>query len=424
MLVYNAALTGSPLTFPTTKQSDGWSTFGWGIRSIAPDTPELDFTVGKAFSSMGTNLWALPTWLFGTYLVLALAVYGGFRLWRTDREHCLLLLGIAAVFPIGYLTWWASALTTNGALNGLGPHYYLPVLVPVAILAAHGAAEAVQQRRALLVGGVVAAVALTAIALPPKIDEKTDVAAVSRRYNREVERGLRQRDGEPAIVTQERRPVSYVMEPYPFIGNPPDLDAPVLFARDRGAHNVELLDQMPGRRAYRLVRELQPGRDIRKLPVVVKPQSVVRGPEVELRTRIVNRGGDRTVTAYVRRGRRVERRVLDTRSRKGETYDVTWTVTPDGVEYSGPPARARHARVKRMKGGLAIGATFSRTPSTKHPDASERRFYVRTRAGRGDRATELLTADEQWTYFGRPLRAWLPIAVRGTLDVDPVASTD
>jgi hypothetical protein len=71
-----------------------------------------------------------------------------------------------------------------------------------------------------------------------------------------------------------------------------------------------------------------------------------------------------------------------------------------------------------MRGGLAFGATFGRTTRSRHPDAAERRFYVRTRPGRGDRATEVLTADEQWTYFGRPLRAWLPIAVDGTLDVD------
>jgi hypothetical protein len=419
MLVYNAALTSSPLTFPTTKQSEGWSTFGWGIRSIAPDTPKLDFTVGEAFASMGWNLWALPTWLFGTYLVLALAAFGAFRLWRTDRERCLLLLGLAAVFPIGYLTWWASSLTVNGAMSGLGPHYYLPVLVPVTILAAHGIAEAARHRRGLVIGGVVVAVVLTAIALPPKIDEKQDLATASRRYNRDVEAGLRRRDGAPAVVTQERRNrATYIMEPYPFLSNPPDLEAPVLYARDRGPRNVELLDRMPERRAYRLVRELQPGRDIRNLPVVVKPQSVVRGPEVAFRTRIVNRSGEPAVTAYLRRGRRVSRRVLDTRSREGETYDVTWIVSPDGIEYSGPPATARRARVKRMPGGIAVGATFGHTPQSKHPDAAERRFYVRTREGRGHRATEALTADEQWTYFGRPLRAWLPIAVDGTLDVE------
>ena len=38
------------------------------------------------------------------------------------------------------------------------------------------------------------------------------------------------------------------MEPYPFLANPPDLDAPVLYARDRGARNVDLLDRTPDRR--------------------------------------------------------------------------------------------------------------------------------------------------------------------------------
>jgi hypothetical protein len=415
---YNAAVTGSALKFPISVQSGGASRFGWGIRSIAPDTPELDFHIGEAISSMGTNLWALPTWLLGTYLVLGFAIFGAFRLWKSDRAMCLLLIGVAAVFPIGYVTWWASSLTTNGAMNGLGPHYYLPVLVPVAILAAHGLAEAIRMRRGLVVGLVVAVVALTAIALPPKIDEKQDVAQVLRRYDRDVKEGLRRRDGEPALVIQERRgKSSYIMEPYAFLSNPPDLDAPVLYARDRGARNVELLERMPNRRAYRLVRELEPGEDIGKVPVVVKLQSVVRGRDVRFRTRIVNRSGDPTVVAYARVGRRTHQRVLDTRSSKGATYDVTWVVSPGGVGYEGPPAAARRVRSKPAPGIVAVGASFGRNPRAKHPDAAERRYYVRTRDGRGDRSTEVLSADEQWTYFGRPLRAWLPIEVAGTVDV-------
>ncbi len=119
-------------------QSGGFSAFGWGTRSIAPDTPILKFSVAEAFESMGTNLWSIPTWIFGTYLTCGLAVFGAVKLWRTNRAICGLLLGLLVVFPIGYLAWWASSLTTNGALTGLGPHYYLPMLVPLAILAAHG----------------------------------------------------------------------------------------------------------------------------------------------------------------------------------------------------------------------------------------------------------------------------------------------
>lgn len=413
---YNIATSGSPLRFPTTTQSEGYSQFGWGIRSIAPDTPPLDFNLGEAFASMGTNLWAVPTWLFGTYLTLGLAIFGAVRLWRTNRAVCGLLLGLAFVFPIGYLAWWASSLTTNGALDGLGPHYYLPMLIPAAVFAAHGLGELPAHRRGVLIGVVVAAVALTAIALPPKIDEKHLVADASREYSRQVEHGLRQRAGAPALVIQERRRASYIMEPYPFLANPPDLETPVLYARDRGALNVDLLDRTPRRRAFRLVRQLAPGRAIDRLPVIVKPQSVARGPALALNTTIVNTSGKSTVTAYARLGKTVQRRLLDTKSTKDQRYEVTWTAGPDGLSYRGPPARRIRARKADSRGLLIVGATFARSPAVRDPDAVERRYYARIKGGAAA-GIEMLTADEEWTRFGTPIQAWLPIGVRAALQV-------
>ena len=416
---YNLATTGSLTRFPVSAQSGGSSTFGWGVRSIAPDTPPLNFNVGEAFSSMGTNLWALPTWIVGTYLTCGLAIYGAVKLWRTHRAICGLLIALAAVFPVGYLAWWASSLTTNGARSGLGPHYYLPVLVPIAVLAAHGLGELAASRRNVLVGALVIGVVLTGIALPAKIDEKHTVEDASRAYDGQVRRGLRQRDGKPALVIQERRGASYIMEPYPFLANPPDLKTDVLYARDRGPLDIDLIEQHPDRKAYRLVREVQPGGNIEKIPVVVKPQSVLRAPDLTVHTAIVNTSGQRTVTAYARFGRTVQRRLLDSRATRDERFDVTWKVGPHGLTYDGPPARRIRAvklRKYKVPGQLVVGATFANAPAAKDPGSVERRYYLRIRRG-GARGVELLTADEEWTRFGAPIHAWIPIATGPALQV-------
>jgi hypothetical protein len=425
-LAYNYATAGNLTEFPTTVQSAGYSKFGWGVRSIAPDTPPLDFHIGEAFESMGTNLWALPTWLFGTYLTLGFAVFGAVKLWRRQRATCALLLGLTFIWPVGYLAWWASSLTTNGALNGLGPHYYLPMLAPLAILAAHGIGELAEHRRAVLVGVLGLAVILTGIALVPKIDEKHIIEDSSREYSGQVTRGLRQRNGQPALVIEERRPrATYIMEPFPYLANPPDLETSVLYARDRGARNVDLLDRTRGRRVYRLVRQLEPGHPINRLPVVVKPQSVIRGPQLSLHTTIINTAGERTVTAYARFGQKAERRVLDTSSKKGEQYDVTWTVSPAGFVYSGPPARripARKVKKADSRGSLIVGATFAKSLAVRDPSAVERRYYARVkRESRTE--VEVLTADEEWTRFGAPIHAWLPISVGSALEVDITPTT-
>ncbi|MGZ6977936.1 MAG: hypothetical protein ACXVJW_07500 [Acidimicrobiia bacterium] len=413
---YNVATTGKLLEFPVSVQSGGWSRFGWGVRSIGPDTPKLNFTVSEAVESMGTNLWAVPTWLFGTYLTLAIALFGAFRLWRTDRATCGLLLGLTIVFPVGYLAWWASSLTTNGALTGLGPHYYLPMLVPLSVFAAHGVAELAIHRRVVLIGGVLAAILLTLIAVGPKLGEERRVAKASRTYSRQLQRGLRQRDGKPALVIQEHRKASYIMEPYPFIANPPDLDAPVLYARDRGVLNADLIDRTKDRRIYRIVRQLEPGHALGQLPVVVKPQSVMRSPNVVVHTTIVNTSGKATVTAYARLGKTAQRRLLDTSSTRGQRYEITWTAGPDGLEYHGPPARQIRPTKAKSPGELVVGATFAKTTAAKDPDAVERRYYARITRSASE-GIELLTADEEWTRFGTPIHAWIPISVDASLQV-------
>jgi hypothetical protein len=416
---YNVATSGNPLQFPTTTQSEGVSAFGWGVRSIAPDTPELNFTVAEAFESLGTNSWAVPTWLLGAYVTLGLAGWGAFRLWRTDRAMAGILLGLVAVFPVGYLAWWASSLTTNGALNGLGPHYYLPIFAPIAVLAAEGAADLARHHRRVLVAAVAVGAVLTVVLVIPKVDEKQDLADSSRSYAGEVRAGLEQRATKPALLIQERRNATYVMEPYPFLANPPDLDAPVLYARDRGARGIDLLDRMPDREAYRIVRQIEPGTDLSQIPATVEPQTVVRGSDLVARTTITNASGQRTVTTYARFGRHTERRLLTTDGTKDQTFEVTWRLTPEGLEYEGPPARRLRPITQQKaarRGTLVVGATFSARPNAKDPDAVERRYYARVEPRGGGRVA-VLTADEEWTRFGPPIHAWIPIKVGGQLEV-------
>ena len=419
-LAYNLATTGSLVQFPVSVQSGGFSQFGWGTRSIAPDTPPLNFTIAEAFQSMGTNLWAIPTWIFGTYLTCGLAIFGTLKLWRTNRAICGLLLGLIAVFPIGYLAWWASSLTTSGALTGLGPHYYLPMLVPLAILAAQGLGELAAQRRSVLIGALVIGVVLTGIALPPKINEKHTVEDASRTYSRQVTDGLRQRNGDPALVIQERRRSSYIMEPYPFLANPPDLKASILYARDRGARDIDLLDRHPERRAYRLVRQVRPGGNIEQVPVVVKPQSVTarscapgahhdhqpRGPAHGHRVRAVRQDRATPAARHPRHQERALRGDVDGRAPRAHLQRAAGSPDPrveaEALRRAWSAHRRRH--VRQVGGGEGPGRSRAAVLRARSPRATDTRV-------------ELLTADEEWTRFGAPIHAWLPIAVDASLQV-------
>ncbi len=423
----NIAITGDLFTFPTTVQSGGTSAFGFGYRAIAPGAYGFDFTPGYSMVALGTNLLALPNWLFGTYLAMGLAIFGGIKLWRRDRSTTSLLLVMMFVFPIGYIAWWASALTIDGAVNGLGPHYYLPMMVPLAVLITYGLLELHALRRIAVPLTLIAMLIATLFGLPAKLDDKRFVEDHAKDYAREVTHGLLQRGGEPALVTLEGTKDPYVMHPRAFLANSPDLSDGILYALDRGARNIDLIDGYKDRRAYRLISELPTGTDLERVPVQVRRQSVARGASVTFDTTVTNNDGAPVVIAYICRGQKIDRQLLDTDSRKGERYQVQWTIEPDAITFEGhserslgvEPSSTRHGRCgPRRADTIALGASFGATVSTPDPVRAEWRTYGRTSKRTTGEVVEILTAPEQWIRFGGEIGSWLPADVGNALSVE------
>jgi hypothetical protein len=77
----------------------------------------------------------LTFWCFGGLLVIGLAVAG----WRVLRRRrgASPLAAAALAIPLGYLFFWGSynALTW-GAPYHLGPYYWMPVVIPLAVFGA------------------------------------------------------------------------------------------------------------------------------------------------------------------------------------------------------------------------------------------------------------------------------------------------
>ena len=423
----NIAINGGPFTFSTTVSSGGASAFGFGYRALAPDAHGLDFTPGYSITALGSNLWALPKWLFGTYLAMGLAIFGGFKLWRRDRSTTSLLLAMTFIFPIGYMAWWASAMTILGAANGLGPHYYLPMMPPLAVLMTYGLLELHTWRRVAVPIALLAMFIVTLFAMPTKLDDKRFVAETSKDYAREVRRGLAQRGGQQALVTLEGKRAPYVMDPRPFLTNSPDLSDDILYAVDRGARNIDLIDRYKERRAYRLVSELPMGAEFERMPVQVRRQSVARGTSITFDTTVTNNNGSPVVIAYLCRGQKIDRQLLDMDSRKGERYRLQWTLEPDAITFEGPserplgaePSSTRHGRCGPARSDtLALGASFGAAIATPDPVRAEWRTYGRTSKGTSGEVVEILTAPDQWIRFGGTIHSWLPADVRNDLSVE------
>ena len=428
MLVYNAAVCGSPLRFPTTAQNGGRAGFFFGDMALAADTAEVPYYPSVAIESLWKNSRTVPSWVLGGAITLVLSAAGAAALLRSRRAVGWLLVAMVLVFPLGYLFWWASYLTTKGATAGLGPHYYLPMVPPLAILAAVALAEMWRRRKAMTTALVSTGLVLTVVAAIPKVDEKIDGARSSRAYLRSVEREVERHGGGPSIVVLEQDPSPYVMDPFPYLANRPDLTGDTLYATYRGADTIDLVRDHPDRTVLRLVHRLEGFQALDDVAITAKPATFVAGDEVRAHVRITNVTGAPTVVAYVAVGLHAERWVLDTDSSPGAVYDVTWRISASGASFDGPradplapsgPTRALDALGHR--GVLRIGAAFADSADALVAGGaahSERRYPFRTvepGSGSGPPTVEVLLADEEWQRFTGPDGGWLPVAVSDVL---------
>jgi len=430
VVLYNRHVTGALLTFPTAAQSRDAARFGWGWRALTPEFPPIHFTFVKALRSFGRNLGALPTWTIGSYLGAALAAFGGWTWWKRDRAETGLLVGMIFVFPLAYITWWASTLTASGAFIGLGPHYYLPTLVPLCVLTVVGIdaalARVIARRRGLAIGVLVgAALVTTVLFVRPKLDDLRFSTDAERSYSRPVLRAVAALPG-PSIVVQERAPYSYVMGEHGVLANPPDLRARNLYAVDRGTSTIDLIRAHPDRQVLRVVRSVESGAPLSSIRPRLVPQHVVAADTLAVYTTVQNRSGEPIVIAYARSGRHRRAYVIDRASRRGMRYRLTWRVSRSGVSLThGTASRPTiYPRVREESPGdtpvagrappvqLVVGAAFSRSSRRRDVERVEQRYYQRVRNGR----VEALTAPEPWTRFGAPVSAWVPINTDGVLD--------
>jgi 4-amino-4-deoxy-L-arabinose transferase-like glycosyltransferase len=319
-LVYNAAVVGSPLSFPNTA-SDPLDTFGFGDRRIMPGFGRTNFGFGDAIEGTGKNAKAFASFAFGGLLGVLVAFVG---IWKVRRDRRLLpLLTLSIAFPLGYLAFWGvhvSALTSNLS----APIYYIPVYATVSILMAI-ALRALWRRRRIL------AVALVGVLVVATLPDAVRSLAVNRRISASQE-PLEQTAPPPgrSLVFVEHSG-RYLLFTNPFVANDPDLDGRTLYAVDRGAENLELIRAMPDRTPYsqRLSGAsdyLLPRRHPKHWDVRYERIRIVRGVGLEVRVRVRNTVGRPFVAAGVSVGDRAAWRTLDTTSRLGETYETTFTV--------------------------------------------------------------------------------------------------
>jgi hypothetical protein len=402
-LWYNWRATGSALSFPN-MAGDPLNTFGFGDRRLVVTEPRVRYDLGDALGALGANLQAVPSWLFGGAVTIGFAMIGAVTAKRAERTALIVL---ALVFPVAYISWWATKLAADGALNGLGPHYYLPSFVPLVVLGALGCVRALERSRAVV--AVVCAAALvapTAWAVPDKVATQQFVNGVF-----EPVRHLVPDDLHNALIFLRTDGPQYLFHDWPFFQTAPDLDGDVIYALDLGAEDERLMDRFPARRAYRLRRELRPTDDLFHPTGGLTPITSVMGPNLRVTVSPNALPAHRHVRAFITDGHTLENITLAD-GPGPRPRGTSWVVSLDAAS-TAPNVYP----IYKFSTHLTVGIETSDTKSYERSEKWETRMDIAVAPHR----LTAITPGVGWIFARYPYAsgpAWLQADISAAITVD------
>ena len=244
-LAFNRAATGSPFGLPFALL-EGQDTFGFGIRRLYPTDQPHDFGLREGVTGALQHSALLNVWAAGGTIVLLLALITVVR--RRIEGPAWALAVVALLLPLSYVVFWGpwNATVVWGGTDYVGPFYFLPVLLPLALLGARGLMDAVNWRPAVGVALAGAMAVVTVVALVPIVDGNLAFTRNSRALDDFVTRG-----SEPALVFASM-PTPFLMHPLAVIANRWDLSGPVIYAVEQGVADLDTLRVASERTPYRL----------------------------------------------------------------------------------------------------------------------------------------------------------------------------
>ncbi|NHN58709.1 MULTISPECIES: glycosyltransferase family 39 protein [Halorussus] len=281
-LGYNAAMTGSALTFPyqAFAPEDG---LGFGHRQLLGY--ERTYTPALALRANAEVVRLLFTeWVVGGAVGTLLAAVGvGVFLGRvdfdrtpdfTDAQARAVLAGLFFTVVAGNVYFWGNlnvlgdlSAPGDGLVATLGPYYHFDLLVPTAAFAARGAllaldgVDSVAVRRfgdpnrarwltagAALVGVVLLAAA-TAGVLAPTVSENADI---TREY-RQAYQPFDDRQLSDAVVFLPTPYGDWLNHPFQHLRNEPGFGGETVYAASDGPDDLAVVAAYPDRTHYRYV---------------------------------------------------------------------------------------------------------------------------------------------------------------------------
>jgi 4-amino-4-deoxy-L-arabinose transferase-like glycosyltransferase len=407
VLAYNYRLTGNPFVFPFSLL-DPLDTLGFGPRRMFPGNAPIIYDLSAALEALSSNLLQLNLWLFGGALLIGCALLRLFVL-PVQRSHWL-LLGISAVYPLGYIFFWGTYMSTTlwKGVWYLGPFYYFPLLVPVSVLGIEGWL-AIRKHNALIAKLLGIAMTVANLALVVwHLGQNLEYSAKSSAIYSPIE-SAHLKD---AIVFVPPVYGPILLHPFAALGNTPDVDGPILYAINRYSDNFALIQAYPDRMIYRFdYFGLYTEEPDNVAQTQLQPIERLRTGQFQQHMRIVNPDGSPIVSAFLWNGNRKVEYLIDDNSRLGKTYDVDWTITTHEAFLTGDYVRQTpDASPLESDQYLSLAVSFGQGQDEASASIYEWRFWFQVLP---DGRLDLALPPEQWHN---------PEFPRGTFVQEPIGT--
>ncbi len=344
MLAYFRAATGSPFRSPF-NLLEPHDTLGFGTRRLVPGGPGLTFTPAHGVYGLARYTLLVSFWGFGGLLLVGFFLASVLR--RKVRGPGPWVALIAVTYSTGYLFFWGTFGTSlRGSLTSfLGPFYFLPVLVPVCVLAGGAFNDLWRYDRVMGAAALAVMVAVSGYLLVRAVGVNLDITADDRRLHAAVANA----DLDRSIVLLPPLYGPTVLHPFAWFWQTPRPSARTIYAIDRGdPGNLALLRDYPDRTPYRLVvleSHLRANPPDPRFRTGLERLTVITGPSVEARFTVENPSDDPEVVLAVALGGRRRSFVLDTASTRGNSYPLRLRIGPAGVEVPGVAASGEEESV-------------------------------------------------------------------------------
>ena len=344
LLAYFRAATGSPFRSPF-NLLEPQDTLGFGMRRLVPGGAGLTFTPAHGIYGVGRYALLISFWGFGGLLLVGFFLWSAWR--RRRRGPHMWLALIVLTYSAGYLFFWGTFGTSRrGSLTSfLGPFYFLPLLVPLAVLSGRAFADLWGHDRVMAVGALVVMTAVSGYLLVRAVEVNLRLTADDRR----LYSGLAAAHLERSVVLLPPLYGPQLLHPFAALWPTPEADAQTIYALDRSDQDdVALLRGYPERHFYRLVvvgGRLRANPPDPALRTALQPLTLVARRSVEASVTVENPSDGRVVVLSVTASGRRQSFVLDTASARGKRYDVRLRIGPGSVavEGRGEPDRSEEA---------------------------------------------------------------------------------